>query len=92
LITIGIDPHKQSLTAAALDPRSRQLTQLRVPATSQAAHQLLAWAAGWPQRRWAVEGATGLGRSIAQLLLACWSPPARPSSTCRPSWPPAPAC
>jgi transposase len=70
LITIGIDPHKQSLTAAALDPRSRQLTQLRVPATSQAAHQLLAWAAGWPQRRWAVEGATGLGRSIAQLLVA----------------------
>jgi transposase len=70
LITIGIDPHKRSLTAAALDPRSRQLLQLRVPATSQAAHQLLAWAAGWPQRRWAVEGATGLGRGIAQLLVA----------------------
>jgi transposase len=70
VITIGIDPHKRSLTAAALDPHSQLLGQLRVPATAQAAAQLLAWAAGWPQRRWAVEGATGLGRGIAQLLVA----------------------
>jgi transposase len=70
VITIGIDPHKRSLTAAALDPRSRLLGQLRVSATSQAPIQLLAWAATWPQRRWAVEGASGLGRGIAQLLVA----------------------
>jgi transposase len=70
VITIGIDPHKRSLTATALDPHSQLLGELRVPATGQAAAQLLAWAAGWPQRRWAVEGATGLGRGIAQLLVA----------------------
>jgi transposase len=70
VITIGIDPHKRSLTAAALDPHSRLLGQRRVPTTGQAAQQLLAWAAGWPERRWAVEGATGLGRGIAQLLVA----------------------
>jgi transposase len=70
VITIGIDPHKRSLTAAALDPHSRLLGQLRLPATNQAAQQLLAWAATWPQRRWAVEGASGLGRPIAQLLVA----------------------
>jgi transposase len=70
LITIGIDPHKRSLTAAALDPHSRLLGQLRLPATSQAGGQLLAWAAAWPERRWAVEGAGGLGRGIAQLLVA----------------------
>jgi transposase len=69
VITIGIDPHKRSLTAAALDSNSRLLGQLRVPTTGQAAQQLLAWAAGWPERRWAVEGATGLGRGIAQLLV-----------------------
>jgi hypothetical protein len=33
VITIGIDPHKRSLTAAALDPHSRLLGQLRLPAT-----------------------------------------------------------
>jgi len=70
VITIGIDPHKRSLTAAALDPHSRLLGQLRRPATTQTASQLLAWAAAWPQRRWAVEGASGLGRGIAQRLVA----------------------
>lgn len=31
---------------------------------------LLAWAAQWPEQQWAVEGATGLGRGIAQQLVA----------------------
>jgi transposase len=70
VITVGIDPHKRSLTAAALDPHSRLLSQLRLPATSQAATQLLAWAAVWPERCWVVEGASGLGRPIAQRLVA----------------------
>ena len=70
MITIGVDPHKRSLTAAALDPHSRLLDQLRLPASRQAATQLLAWAQQWPQRCWAVEGANGLGRGIAQLLVA----------------------
>jgi transposase len=74
VITIGIDPHKRSLTAAALDSNSRLLSQLRVPTTGQAAQQLLTWAAAWPERRWAVEGATGLGRGIAQLLVAAGEP------------------
>jgi transposase len=74
VITIGIDPHKRSLTAAALDCNSKLLGQLRLPATNQAATQLLAWAQQWPQRRWAVEGASGLGRPIAQLLVAADEP------------------
>jgi transposase len=74
VITIGIDPHKRSLTAAALDPHSRLLGQQRLAATSQAGRQLLAWAEQWPQRRWAVEGANGLGRGIAQLLVAAGEP------------------
>jgi transposase len=74
VITIGIDPHKRSLTAAALDPHSQLLGQLRLPATSQAGTQLLAWAEQWPERRWAVEGASGLGRGIAQLLVAAGEP------------------
>jgi transposase len=69
VVTIGIDPHKRSLTAAALDPHSRLLAELRLPATSQAGRQLLAWAEQWPERRWAVEGAGGLGRGVAQLLV-----------------------
>ena len=74
MITIGIDPHKRSLTAAALDSHSRLLGQLRLPATSQADRQLLGWAQQWPQRRWAVEGASGLGRGIAQQLVTAGEP------------------
>jgi transposase len=74
VITIGIDPHKRSLTAAALDSHSQLLGQRRLPASAQAGRQLLAWAAAWPQRRWAVEGASGLGRPIAQLLVAAGEP------------------
>lgn len=74
MITIGIDPHKRSLTAAALDSHSQLLAQLRLPASAQTGRQLLAWAAAWPERRWAVEGARGLGRGIAQLLVAAGEP------------------
>jgi len=72
--TIGIDPHTRTLTAAALDPHSRLLGQLRVPASVQARRHLLAWAAAWPERRWAAEGASRLGRGIAQLLVAAGEP------------------
>ena len=39
------------------------------PCAAQA-ERLLAWAAAWPQRTWAVEGAGGLGHLLAQQLLA----------------------
>ena len=34
------------------------------------AERLLAWAAAWPERTWAVEGAGGLGHLLAQELVA----------------------
>ena len=68
MITIGIDPHKSSLTAVALDPVGAALAQVRLPVTAVVDAQLLEFAATWADRRWAVEGATGLGLGIAQQL------------------------
>jgi transposase len=68
-VTIGIDPHKGSHTAAALDGRQHVIGQIRVLATSAGYRELRRWAADWPERRWAVENAGGLGRSVAQWLL-----------------------
>ena len=34
------------------------------------AERLLAWAKSWPERTWAVEGASGLGHLLAQELVA----------------------
>jgi len=57
------------VTAVALDAHSQPLGSQRVAMTDRAAVQLLAWAAPWPARRWAVEGATGLGHTVAQQLV-----------------------
>jgi transposase len=70
MVMIGIDPHKASHTAVALDDAHRPLGGLRVDASKTTTRKLLAWARQWPQRRWAVEGASGLGRLLAQQLVA----------------------
>jgi transposase len=69
LVTIGVDPHKASHTAAALDEHGQLLGQQRIPATLEGYQLLGAWAERWPQRCWAVEGAHGIGRALAQRLV-----------------------
>ncbi len=69
-VMIGIDPHKASHTAVAIDPAEVPLGQLQVRACAAQAERLLGWAQAWPQRTWAVEGAGGLGHLLAQQLLA----------------------
>jgi hypothetical protein len=69
-VVIGVDPHKGSHTAVVIDPAETVLGQVRVRASAAQAAQLLEWAAAWPQRTWAVEGARGMGHLLAQQLLA----------------------
>jgi transposase len=69
-VVIGIDPHKSSHTAVAISAGEEPLGELQVRACPSQAEQLLAWAAGWPGRAWAVEGAAGLGHLLAQQLVA----------------------
>jgi transposase len=70
VVMIGVDPHKASHTAVAVSGDEQPLGQLRVRASAAQARQLLEWAAPWPQRIWAVEGAGGLGHLLAQQLVA----------------------
>src|SRR5437773_6272828 len=69
-VMIGVDPHKASHTAVVISVAEEPLGELRVRACAGQAERLLAWAAAWPQRTWAVEGAGGLGHLLAQQLLA----------------------
>ena len=69
-VMIGVDPHKGSHTAVAISPAEEPLGELRVRASVSQAQRLLEWAAAWPQRTWAIEGAAGLGHLLAQQLLA----------------------
>jgi Transposase len=70
VVMIGVDTHKGSHTAVAIDAAEVPLGQLRVRASAAQAGKLLEWAADWPDRTWAVEGVGGLGHVLAQQLVA----------------------
>jgi transposase len=65
-----VDPHKATHTAVVTGPAEEPLGEMRVRASASQAEKLVAWAADWPERTWAVEGAAGLGRLLAQQLVA----------------------
>ncbi len=69
-VLIGVDPHKGSHTAVAIGHDEVPLGQLRVRATRMQCEQLLEWAEVFPERRWAIESAGGLGYLLAQQLIA----------------------
>jgi hypothetical protein len=69
-ITIGIDPHKASHTAVAIDDSEAVLGEHRVRASAAQATVLLDWARSFEPRTWAVESAAGLGYLLAQQLVA----------------------
>ena len=63
-------PHKGSHTAVVTGPAEEPLGELKVRASAVQAGKLIGWAAAWPERTWAAEGAAGLGRLLAQQLVA----------------------
>src|SRR3954468_7824461 len=68
---IGIDPHKNTHTATGVEPRTHhEVASIRVDASLREYRRMLTWASRWPQRRWAVENAEGLGRHLTSWLLA----------------------
>ena len=69
-VMIGVDPHKASHTAVALDADEQFLGELRVRSVANQVERLMAWAATFEERTWAIEGAGGLGYLLAQQLVA----------------------
>lgn len=69
-IVIGLDPHKASNTIAVLDRDETVHTARRFDNSGDGLVAMLATVAKFDDRLWAVEGANGIGRSIAQRLVA----------------------
>jgi transposase len=68
-VLIGVDPHKGSLAVAALDEATGELLERAGFAQNRAGlRSLERWAKRFPERRWAVENAGGLGRHLAGRL------------------------
>jgi transposase len=70
MVMIGVDPHKGSHTAVAVDRDENELDGLSLRSSSKQCDVLLDWADRYPQRRWAIESASGLGYLLAQQLVA----------------------
>ena len=69
-VIIGVDPHKAAHQAVAVDDRENEIARISVRATKAQAQRLLAWAAPFERRTWAIEGADGLGYLLSQQLVA----------------------
>src|SRR5262245_1784655 len=70
-VIIGIDPHKATHVAVAIDGAERPIARLEVVADWCQTDRLVAWAAPFgDERTWAIESADGLGKLLSQQLLA----------------------
>jgi len=67
---IGIDPHKGSHTAVAIDRDEQVLDEYRIRSCANQADRLCEWAVRFEDRTWAIESAQGLGYLLAQQLVA----------------------
>jgi hypothetical protein len=70
-VIIGVDPHKRSVSIEARDGREALLATGRFGTDSREYRAMLGYARRhWPERVWAIEGTNGIGRPLAQRLLA----------------------
>ena len=67
---IGVDPHKMSVTIEVVDTHERLLGSGRFETTNAGYAAMQRYVKQWPDRLWAVEGANGAGRPLAQRLVA----------------------
>lgn len=68
-VIIGVDPHKATHQAVAVDDSETEIGRISVRATRNQTERLLTWSGPFAERVWAIEGAGGLGYLLAQQLV-----------------------
>ena len=69
-VVIGVDPAKRSHAIEVIDERERTQAARLFVNDDDGYRQMRALGRQWPKRVWAVEGAGGVGRQLAQRLVA----------------------
>ena len=70
-VLIGVDPHKASVAVAVVDEADGEFVECATfPQDRAGLRSLERWAKRFPERRWAIENAGGLGRHLAGRLAA----------------------
>ena len=73
-VVIGMDPHKRSATIEIIDERQEVLSAGRFGTDRDGYRAMLAAGRKFKDRVWAVEGCNGIGRHLAQRLVADGEP------------------
>ena len=69
-MVIGVDPHKRIDAVVVLDEAGSVFAREHVRALHDRVPELMAFARRFPRRPWAVEGCDGVGKNLAQRLVA----------------------
>jgi transposase len=68
-VIIGVDPHKLSATIEVVDAQEVLLGSGRFTTDNRGYAAMRSYVKAWPWRVWAIEGANGAGRPLAQRLV-----------------------
>ncbi|MDP9350157.1 MAG: IS110 family transposase [Chloroflexota bacterium] len=70
MLTVGVDAHKRTHTAVAVDEVGREVAGWQGANSPEGWRQVLEWVSGLAgARRWGIEGAWNYGRGLAQYLV-----------------------
>ena len=69
-VVIGMDPHKRSATIEVMDAGEAVVCGGRYATDVAGYRAMLAFARRFPQRTWAIEGCSGIGKHIVHRLIA----------------------
>jgi transposase len=69
-VVIGMDPHKRSVTIEVMAADETVLGGGRFGTDRDGYQSMLRYVKQWPDRIWAIEGCSGIGRHVAHRLLA----------------------
>ena len=69
-VILGVDPHKRLNAVVVLNMRGSVLARRSFANTTGGFRELRAFARRWRPRRWAIEGCNGVGKHLAQRLVA----------------------
>lgn len=87
LVTIAVDPHKHINAVEVVDEMGNLLERKTFDHSTAGFKDLTGFARKWRGRQWAVEGSNGVGKNLAQRLVAAgevvWDVPSKKSSLVR---------
>lgn len=69
-VVIGVDPHKRSNAVVVINAKGTVLARRQFDNTAEGFRELKGFWRQWRPRTWAVEGCNGVGKYLAQRLVA----------------------